>query len=96
VLLALATSHGLHIYQMDVKTIFLYGELDEEIYMEQPYGYKILGQENKVCRLIKSLYKLKQAPKQWHEKINTTLTSVGFIVNEADKCVYYRYGGVKE
>jgi hypothetical protein len=81
---------------MDVKTIFLYGELDEEIYMEQPYGYKIPGQENKVCRLIKSLYKLKQAPKQWHEKFNTTLTSVGFIVNEADKCVYYRYGGVKE
>jgi hypothetical protein len=39
-----------------VKTTFLYGELDEEIYMEQPYGYKILGQENKVYRLIKSIY----------------------------------------
>jgi hypothetical protein len=61
--------------------------------MEQPDGYKIPGQENKVCKLIKSLYGLKQAPKQWHEKFNTTLTSVGFIVNEADKCVYYRYGG---
>jgi hypothetical protein len=46
-----------------------------------------------VCRLIKSLYGLKQAPKQWHKKFNTTLTSIGFIVNEAYKCVYYRYGG---
>jgi hypothetical protein len=87
VLLALAASHGLHIHQMDVKTVFLYGELDEEIYIEQPDGYKIPGQENKVCRMIKSLYGLKQAPKQWHEKFNTTLTSAGFIVNEVDKCV---------
>jgi hypothetical protein len=93
VLLALVASHGLHIHQMDVKTTFLYGELDEEIYMEQLNGYRIPGQENKVCRLIKSLYGLKQASKQWHEKFNTTLTSTGFIVNEADKCVYYRYGG---
>jgi hypothetical protein len=57
--LALAASHGLHIHQVEVKTTFLYGELDEEIYMEQPYGYKIPGQENKVYRLIKSIYGLK-------------------------------------
>jgi hypothetical protein len=72
---------------MEVKTAFLYGELDEEIYMKQPDGYKILGLENKVYRLIKFLYGLKQAPKQWHENFNTTLTSGGFIVNEVDKCV---------
>jgi hypothetical protein len=46
-----------------------------------------------VCKLLKSLYGLKQAPKQWHEKIDRTLTSVVFVVNEVDKCVYYRYGG---
>jgi hypothetical protein len=47
-----------------------------------------------VCRLIKSLYGLKKkAPKQWHEKFNTTLTSAGFIVNEEDKCVFHQYGG---
>jgi hypothetical protein len=91
VLLALAASYGLHIHQMDVKTAFLYGELDEEVHMEQ--RYRISRQENKLCRLIKSLYGLKQAPKQWHENFNTTLISDGFIVNEADKCVYYRYGG---
>jgi len=78
---------------MDVKTAFLNGELDEEIYMQQPDGFVIDGQEGKVCKLLKSLYGLKQAPKQWHEKFNETLTSVGFFVNEADTCVYYRYGG---
>ena len=44
-------------------------------------------------KLIKSLYGLKQAPKQWHDKFDRTLTAVGFVANEADKCVYYRYGG---
>jgi len=48
---------------MDVRTTFLYGELEEEIYMEQPDGFVVPGEENKVCRLIKSLYDLKQAPK---------------------------------
>jgi hypothetical protein len=45
-----------------------------------------------VCKLLKSLYGLKQAPKQWHENFDITLTSVNFVVNEADKCIYYRYG----
>jgi hypothetical protein len=46
-----------------------------------------------VCKLLKSLYGLKQAPKQWHEKFDRILTSVGFVMNEADKCVYHQYGG---
>jgi hypothetical protein len=91
-LLFVADSYGLIIHQMDVKTAFLNGEL-EDIYMDQPNGFIANGQENKVCKLLKSLYGLKQAPKQWHEKFNNTLTSAGFIVNEADKCVSYRHGG---
>ena len=75
VLLALASLYGLHVHQMDVKTTFLYGELEEEIYMEQLDGFVVAGEENKVCRLIKSLYDLKQAPKQWLEKFDSTLTS---------------------
>jgi hypothetical protein len=63
VLVALAASHGLLIHQMDVKTTFLNGELDEEIYMQQPDGFVAPVQENKVCSLQKSLYGLKQAPK---------------------------------
>ncbi|KAK1618488.1 hypothetical protein QYE76_024005 [Lolium multiflorum] len=93
VLLSLAASHGLLVHQMDVKTAFLNGELDEEIYMDQPDGFVVNGQERKVCKLLKSLYGLKQAPKQWHEKFDKTLNSAGFVVNEADKCVYYRHGG---
>ncbi|WVZ74821.1 hypothetical protein U9M48_022948 [Paspalum notatum var. saurae] len=95
VLLFLPVSYGLIIHHMDVKTAFLNGELEEEIYMEQPDGFVVKGQESKVCKLLKSLYGLKQGPKQWHEKFDTTLTSAGFAVNEADSCVYYRYGGGK-
>ena len=76
---------------MDVKTAFLNGEF-EEIYMDQPDGFVANGQESKVCKLLKSLYGLKQASKQWHEKSDRTLTYAGFVVNEADKCVYYQYG----
>jgi hypothetical protein len=93
VLQSLAVSYGLVIHQMDVKTTFLNGELDEEIYMEWPARFVANGQEGMVCKLLKSLYGLKQAPKQWHEKFNRTLTSIGFVVNEADKCVYYHCGG---
>ena len=48
-----------------------------------------------MCKLLKSLYGLKQAPKKWHEKFKRTLIAAGFVVNEADKCVYYRHGGGK-
>ena len=61
--------------------------------MDQPDGFVANGQEGKVCKLLKSLYGLKQAPKQCHEKFDRTLTSAGFVVNEANKCVYYRYSG---
>jgi hypothetical protein len=64
VLLSLTASYGLLIYQMDVKTTFLNGELDEEIYMDQPDGFVVKSEERKVCKLLKSLYCLKQVPKQ--------------------------------
>jgi hypothetical protein len=59
VLLSLAASFGLIVHQMDVKTTFLNGELEEEIYMDQPNGFIANGQEGKVCKLLKSLYDLK-------------------------------------
>ena len=64
ILIALTSIYKLFIHQMDVKTIFLNGDLEEEIYMLQPKRCIILDQENRVCKLRKSLYSLKQAPKQ--------------------------------
>ena len=54
---------------MDVKTAFLYGDSYEKVYMKQTEGFILEGQEKKVCKLVKSLSGLKQAPKQWHQKI---------------------------
>jgi hypothetical protein len=93
VLLSLAISYGLLVHQMDDKIAFLNGELEEEIYMDQPDDFIVKGQEGMVCELLKTLYGLKQASKQWHEKFDKTFTSVGFVVNEADKYLYYRFGG---
>ena len=59
VLIALTSVYNLLIHQMDVKTTFLNGELEEEIYIDQPEGCMVLGDEKKVCRLVKSLYGLK-------------------------------------
>ena len=70
-LIAITAIHNLEIHQMDVKTAFLNGDLDKEIYMEQPEGFIVPGQEKKVYRLVKSLYGLKQAPMQWHEKFDS-------------------------
>ncbi|GJU39262.1 retrovirus-related pol polyprotein from transposon TNT 1-94 [Tanacetum coccineum] len=87
-LIAIFSIKGLYIHQMDVNTAFLNGYLHEEVYMKQPEGFMIQGQENKVCRLIKSLYDLKQAPKQRHERFDTTVISFAFKHNSADKCIY--------
>jgi len=89
-IIAIAALRNLEIHQMDVKTAFLNGDLDEEIYMEQPEGFIAPGQEKKVCKLVKSLYGLKQAPKQWHEKFDHTMITSGFKINECDKCVYVK------
>ncbi|GKE38231.1 zinc finger, CCHC-type containing protein, partial [Tanacetum coccineum] len=73
------------------ETAFLNGDLDEEVYMNQPQGFIMPGNENKVCKLIKSLYGLKQAPKQWHQNFNEVVLSNGYLLNQADKCVYSKF-----
>nr|GEV61341.1 ATP phosphoribosyltransferase 1, chloroplastic [Tanacetum cinerariifolium] len=88
--LVMAALRNLEVHQMDVKTEFLNGELKVEIYMNQPKGFIALGQESKVCRLVKSLYGLKQAPNQWHQKFDHTMLESGFKINECDKCVYVK------
>ena len=69
-LITLATVYNLKIHQMDTKNTFLNGELVEEIYMKKPEEFIVPSKEDKVCRLVKSLYGLKQSPKQWHAKFD--------------------------
>jgi transposase InsO family protein len=84
--LAAAAAHDLAVHQMDVKTAFLHGELDEEVYLEPPEGVPI--EQGKVWRLRKALYGLKQAPRQWNRKLDEFLRSLGFQRSEADHSLY--------
>ena len=65
-ILAIVANLNLELYQMDIKTAFLNGELDKEIYMDQPIGFVTKGQEHKVCKLKRSIYGLKQSSRQWY------------------------------
>lgn len=87
-LLAMAAHDDLYIEHLDVKTAFLNGELEEEIYMEQPEGY--VNNPNLVCRLRKALYGLKQAPRTWFLKLKTELDSLGFYSSSADPSLYIK------
>ena len=87
-ILTIAASLDWEIHQMDVKTAFLNGFLEEEIYMNQPEGYVTKGKENLVCRLLKSLYGLKQAPRVWHGALTEYLLSCGFKPLVIDRCVF--------
>ncbi|KAH9094955.1 hypothetical protein Ae201684P_004220 [Aphanomyces euteiches] len=79
-LLCLVAHHAWKIRQMDVKTAFLNGTLDTDtvIFMEQPPGFAVQGEESKVCRLIKSIYGLKQAPRCWYLTLHSFLVRIGF------------------
>ena len=75
VILGLETSMNLKLEQLNVKTAFLNGDLDEEIFMEQLEGFKVEGKENMVCKLKKSLYGLKQGSQQWYKKFDSFMMS---------------------
>ena len=90
VLLSIVAAENLHLEQMDVKTAFLHGDLEEDIYMKQPEGYEVPGKEHLVCRLKKSLYGLKQAPRQWYKKFDSFMSKSGFHRSEKDQCCYLK------
>eukprot|EP00253_Pinus_taeda_P014718 PITA_14718 len=75
-MLALSTQMGWKIHQMDVKTAFLNGEIEEEVYIEQPEGFETFDRESHVCRLKRALYALKQAPCAWYTKIDNYFTGL--------------------
>jgi hypothetical protein len=86
VLFAIAAALGWTVYQYDVKTAFLHGELTERIFMKAPDGVPIL--EGKVLELLKALYGLKQAPRAWYEKLRKALLDSGWRVMVSDPCVF--------
>eukprot|EP00253_Pinus_taeda_P020849 PITA_20849 len=73
---------------MDVKTTFLNGVIEEEVYIDQPKGFKIFSSESHVCRLKRALYGLKQAPRAWYTWIDSYFTGLGFSKSEADPNLY--------
>ena len=88
--LSIAANMHLEDEQLDVKTAFLHGDLEEEIYKHQPKGFIKKGKENLVCRLRKSLYGLKQAPRQWYRKFESFMNDNGYHKTQADHCVFVK------
>ena len=78
------------IHQMDAIITFLNGELEEQIYMRQPVRYVVPGKEHMVCKLKKSLYRLKQAPRSWNKTLHDYMKWIGFSQSTFDPCVYIR------
>ncbi|KAI5339875.1 hypothetical protein L3X38_019148 [Prunus dulcis] len=93
VIMALVAHFDLHLHQMDVKTAFLNGDLEEDIYMVQPEGFVQEGGKSLVCKLCKSIYGLKQASRQWYLKFNKVVKDFGFVENVLDECIYMKMSG---
>jgi hypothetical protein len=74
---------------MDVKTAFLNGFIEEEVYIEQPQGFEVSDKETHVCLLRKALYGLKQAPRAWYSRIDTYFLQMGFEKSDADPNLYF-------
>jgi hypothetical protein len=92
--LAFAANNGWKIHHLDVKSAFLHGDLEEEVYVQQPEGYEVKGKENEVFRLSKALYGLKQAPRAWNVKLDKSLRKLDFKRCLSEQAVYTRGTGV--
>ncbi|KAD4888558.1 hypothetical protein E3N88_20631 [Mikania micrantha] len=90
VVIAIAAHRGWKLHQLDVKTAFLNGELTEEIYVQQPEGFVIKGNEDKVYKLRKALYGLKQAPRAWYAKIDGYFLKNGFVRSYSEPTLYIK------
>ena len=95
-IIALAASHGWEMHHLDVKTTFLHETLDEEIYMCQPEGYVDKSAPEKVCLLRKSLYGLRQSPRQWNQRFDEFMRSTGYTRSLKDSCVYFKMNKEEE
>jgi hypothetical protein len=93
ILLAYATHYDFKLYQMDIKSAFLNGPIKEEVYMEQPPGFKSEEYPNHVYELHKVLYGLKQAPREWYEWLRDFLNENSFRIGKANSTLFTRKMG---
>ncbi|GJT42439.1 retrotransposon protein, putative, ty1-copia subclass [Tanacetum coccineum] len=93
ILIVIAAFYDYEIWQMDVKTAFLNGYLSEEVYMEQPKGFVNPKYPNRVCKLKRSIYGLKQALRQWNKRFDDEIKKFGFTQNRDEPCVYLKASG---
>jgi hypothetical protein len=92
-ILALAANRGWQVHHLDVKTAFLNGDLEEEVYVSQPEGFEVKGKEKCVLKLSKALYGLRQAPRAWNVKLDKSLKSLNFTKCACEPAVYTRGTG---
>ena len=91
-IVALAACRGWNIFQLDVKSTFLHGELSEDVYIEQPKGYMKKGKEHKVYKLHKALYGLRQAPRAWFSHIESHFVKKGFQKCPNEQTLFIKRG----
>ena len=89
-IISLVSIFGWKMYQMDVKTAFLNGNIDQEVFIEQLEGFALHSRESHICRLRKALYGLKQARRVWYERIDGFLKDLGFQKSDVDSNIYLR------
>ena len=90
-LLGVMAAEDLELEQLDVKTAFLHGDLEEDIYMSHPTSFSATGEKSHlVCRLKKSLDDLKQAPRMWYQKFDSYIRQLGYHRSDSDPCMYTR------
>jgi hypothetical protein len=92
-LLSIVVTFDLEVEQMDGKTTFLHGDLEEEMYMKQPKEFLVKGRKELVCKMKKSLYGLKQSPRMWYQNFDTYMLGLGFVRSRVDHCVYSKQVG---
>ena len=92
-MLAIAAFYDYEIWQMDVKTAFLNGFLEEELYMMQPEGFVDPNGANKVCKLQRSIYGLVQASRSWNKRFDSVIKAYGCIQTFGEACIYKKVSG---
>jgi hypothetical protein len=91
--LSYSCHNNFKVYQMDVKSTFLNGDIEEEVYMEQPEGFSLKDNRNYVCKLKKALYGLNQAPRAWYYRLDKFLQDKGFKKGTVDNNLYINSEG---